>query len=282
MKILVTGATGFIGNHVVNTLLDQGISVIAASRSTKKAEAMPWFSKVDFKPLDTATPPANPYTALGSPDRMIHLAWPGLPNFKSDHHMKENLPNDRAFLSAMLEDGLKHLLVTGTCFEYGMLEGELLEDMETRPDNPYGLAKDTLRRELQARTMDTDVIFQWARLFYMFGPGQSKTSLFSLLQKAIDNKDTIFDMSGGEQIRDFLPIETIAEDLVSITLQDEVTGIINICSGRSSTVRELVEEYLSRSGAKIELNLGHYPYPDYEPFRFWGNNDKLLKALKHA
>lgn len=192
MKILVTGATGFIGNHVVNALLGQGISVIAASRSTEKAEAMPWFSKVDFKPLDTATPPANPYTALGSPDRMIHLAWSGLPNFKSDHHMKENLPNDRAFLSAMLEDGLKHLLVTGTCFEYGMLEGELLEDMETKPENPYGLAKDTLRRELQTRTMDTDVIFQWARLFYMFGPGQSKTSLFSLLQKAIDNGDTAY------------------------------------------------------------------------------------------
>ena len=193
--------------------------------------------------------------------------------------MKENLPNDRAFLSAMLEGGLKHLLVTGTCFEYGMMEGELSEDMETKPDNPYGLAKDTLRRELQARTMGTDVIFQWARLFYMFGPGQSKTSLFSLLQKAIDNKDTIFDMSGGEQVRDFLPIETIAKKLVHIALQDDVTGIINICSGRSATVRELVEEYLARRDAKIELNLGHYPYPDYEPFRFWGSTTRLNLAL---
>ena len=279
MKILVTGATGFIGNHVIRALLDLGLSVIATSRSRDKAEEMPWFTQVDYRELDIADLPAEPFTALGSPDRMIHLAWSGLPNFKSAHHMDENLPKDKAFLSAMLKCGLKHVLVAGTCFEYGMREGELSEDMETSPDNPYGLAKDTLRRELQAITVGTDVIFQWARLFYMYGPGQSQSSLFPLLQKAIDNNDTVFDMSGGEQIRDFLPVKTIAEYLVRIALQDEVTGIINVCSGRSATVRQLVEEYLEQHGARIELNLGHYPYPDYEPFRFWGNADKLNKAL---
>lgn len=279
MKILVTGATGFIGNHVVNTLLDRNIRVIAASRSREKAQAMPWFDQVEYRTLDTAALPDSPFPALGSPDRMIHLAWSGLPNYKDSFHLEENLPQDKAFLSAMIDGGLKHLLVTGTCFEYGMQEGELSETMETKPDNPYGQAKDALRKELEAITENTDVVFQWPRLFYMFGPGQGQASLFSLLQKAIDNGDETFNMSGGEQIRDFLPVETIADYLVRIALQNQVTGIINVCSGRNATVRELVEEYLTERNARITLNLGHYPYPDYEPFRFWGNTDKLERGL---
>lgn len=282
MKVLVTGATGFIGNHVVRALLQRDIDVIATSRTRSKAEAADWFSHVDYREFNTMALPAAPFAALGSPDRMIHLAWSGLPNYKDDFHLTKNLPADRAFLTAMLAGGLKHLLATGTCFEYGMQEGELTEDMETRPDNPYGQAKDSLRTELEKLTSTTSATFQWARLFYMFGPGQGPSSLFSLLHKAIDNKDAVFNMSGGEQIRDFLPVETIADHLVRIVLQDTVTGSINVCSGRSVMLKKLVDEYLMTQNAQIELNLGYYPYPDYEPFRFWGNTDKLNKALTDA
>lgn len=178
MKVLVTGATGFIGNHVVRALLQRDIDVIATSRTRSKAEAADWFSHVDYREFNTMALPAAPFAALGSPDRMIHLAWSGLPNYKDDFHLTKNLPADRAFLTAMLAGGLKHLLATGTCFEYGMQEGELTEDMETRPDNPYGQAKDSLRTELEKLTSTTSATFQWARLFYMFGPGQGPSSLF--------------------------------------------------------------------------------------------------------
>lgn len=279
MKILVTGATGFIGSHLVPALLDRGVSVIATSRTPERAEAMPWFRDVEYHPLDTARPPRDPFASLGSPDRMIHLAWSGLPNYKDDFHLTENLPADKRFLTAMLDGGLKHLLVTGTCFEYGMQEGELREDTPTRPDNPYGQAKDKLRTALEDHVRDTDITFQWARLFYMYGPGQGERSLFAQLGKALERNEPVFRMSGGEQIRDFLPVETLAAHLADICLQKAVSGVINVCSGRSVTLRELVEEYLRDRGASIELELGYYPYPDYEPFRFWGNTEKLDSAL---
>ena len=86
-------------------------------------------------------------------------------------------------------------------------------------------------------------------------------------------------MSGGEQERDYLPVGEVAELLVRVAAQDQVTGVVNCASGRPVTVRALVEEHLRRRGASLRLNLGRYPYPDYEPMRFWADTKKLAAAL---
>ncbi|MCC6288007.1 MAG: NAD(P)-dependent oxidoreductase, partial [Chitinophagaceae bacterium] len=102
----------------------------------------------------------------------------------------------------------------------------------------------------------------------------------SQLQQAINRKDEVFKMSGGEQTRDFLPVEKVAEYIVDIAVQSGVTGIINCCSGIPVTVRQLVLNYLEQKNATIKLNLGYYPYPDYEPMHFWGDDSKL-KTIIH-
>jgi dTDP-6-deoxy-L-talose 4-dehydrogenase (NAD+) len=86
-------------------------------------------------------------------------------------------------------------------------------------------------------------------------------------------------MSGGEQLRDYLPVSTVASNIVSLSLQQSVEGIINCCSGKPISVRKLAENYIQEKGSKIRLCLGHYPYPDYEPMAFWGDNKKLNKIL---
>ena len=171
------------------------------------------------------------------------------------------------------------MTVAGTCFEYGMQEGCLSEDMLAMPNNPYGRAKDTLRKELDQLAIKHPFVYKWARLFYMYGKGQNSKSLISQLDYAIENGDQVFNMSGGEQIRDFLPVEKVAEFLVKIALQNKITGIINCCSGQPNTVRELVEEYLAFRHKRIALNLGYFPYPDYEPMSFWGNLSKFNKIM---
>jgi dTDP-6-deoxy-L-talose 4-dehydrogenase (NAD+) len=119
------------------------------------------------------------------------------------------------------------------------------------------------------------------RLFYIYGKGQNPNSLFSQLEKALANGDRVFNMSKGEQVRDYLPVEKVAENIVRVARQRATTGIINCCSGNPVTVKAMVEDYLARNQKTISLNLGYYPYPDYEPFRFWGDPSKLKTIFEH-
>lgn len=276
-KILVTGATGFIGNYVVKELLENNCKVIATSFNEEKARTAPWFSQVTYIPFDISKsdPTINYRSFFNDPDILIHLAWEGLPNYKSAFHIEENFPRHLNFLKNLIRNGLADLMVTGTCFEYGMQEGCLSEQMETMPSNSYAIAKDALRKTLEEIQQKKNIQLKWARLFYMYGKGQNPNSLFSQLDIALDKSDTVFNMSGGEQVRDYLPVEKMAAYIVKIALQNRVTGIINCCSGTPITVKQLVEDYLKERNKNISLNLGYYPYSDYEPMSFWGDNTKL-------
>jgi dTDP-6-deoxy-L-talose 4-dehydrogenase (NAD+) len=182
----------------------------------------------------------------------------------------------------MIESGTRNIVVTGTCFEYGLQEGCLSEDLPAKPNTVYGIAKNTLRIFLEQLQKKIPFDFKWIRLFYLYGEGQNKNSILEQLKSAIDRHDKIFNMSGGEQLRDYLPVETVVENIVKITLQNKVQGIINNCSGNPISIRRLVEEYLKKIGKNIELNLGYYNYNNHEPHAFWGNTKKLDEIkIKH-
>jgi nucleoside-diphosphate-sugar epimerase len=280
-KVLVTGATGFIGNYVVEHLLNQGNTVIASSSNREKASSYNWFNRVEYVEFDLKQfrSSDNYFQYFKSPDALIHLSWEGLPNYKSLFHFEENLPGHYDFLKNIITNGCNNISVTGTCFEYGMKEGKLSEDMCCIPDNPYALAKDSLNKFLHELSKQYPFTLKWIRLFYLFGKGQNPKSLFSQLDLALENGDRIFNMSGGEQVRDYLPVEMAAEYIVKVAMQNKVNGIINCCSGNPVKIKDMVEQYLFEKKKNIELHLGYYPYPDYEPMSFWGDNKKLQSIL---
>jgi dTDP-6-deoxy-L-talose 4-dehydrogenase (NAD+) len=281
--ILVTGATGFIGNYVIGHLLHHypAARIVATSARQERAAAAPWYEKVTYIPFDMAgfDPGADYFSFFGRPDLLIHLAWEGLPNYRAPVHLEVNYPRHASLLANMIAGGLKDLTVTGTCLEYGLQEGCLSEDMAPQPNIPYAAAKDRLRRFLDELQRENRFSFKWARLFYMYGKGQPSKSLFSQLEKALDDHEQVFNMSGGQQVRDYLPVEKVAEYVVRIALQGEVTGTINCCSGIPVTVEEQVTNWLNRRSRRIRLNLGYYAYPDYEAMRFWGDTKKLKSIL---
>lgn len=269
MRVAVTGARGFIGRAVLGEMARRGVAVTATERPGA-AGSRPGDASVRWVPLDIAAPPADAFAVLGSPEALLHLAWDGLPNYRLLHHLEHELPRQFAFLAGLVRGGLPALVTVGTCFEYGMQSGPLEAGRETRPTNPYGFAKDTLRRQLQFLQGVHPFKFTWARLFYMYGDGQVPSSLLPLLQEAVAEGRSEFPMSGGEQLRDYLPVAEVARRLVDLTLEPRERGPINVCSGAPISVRRLVEGWIAENGWHIVPRFGMLPYPDYEPMAFWG------------
>lgn len=270
MKVLVTGASGFIGRHVVPRLLEKGHIVVAVARDEAKARKLEWFDDVEFYAQDIHDRTLDVGQEFGHPDSVVHLAWHGLPNYGEMHHIEQNLPADYLFLKALIQAGTRRLLVAGTCFEYGGREGCLTEDMYPQPTNPYAVAKDSLRRFLQELQRHETFTLQWARLFYMYGAGQSPGSILAQLERAIADGETVFDMTDGEQLRDYLPVEEVARRLVILNDTPSVEGVINICSGSPISIRRLVDERAADLGSDIQLGLGRKAKRAYEPTAFWG------------
>ncbi|MCB2254742.1 NAD(P)-dependent oxidoreductase [Pseudomonas chlororaphis] len=279
MKVLVTGATGFVGRHLVAVLLARGCTVRAVARDAEKAAGMLWINDVDFVSADIHAADLDVVALTEGIDALAHLAWPGLPNYRALFHFEHNLMADYGFIKRVVEAGVKQVLVTGTCFEYGMQSGPLSEWVEPRPSNPYGLAKHSLQLFLRELQQQTPFTLQWARLFYLHGAGQNPNSLLAALDRAIDAGEASFDMSAGEQLRDFLAIETAAAYLAAILQRRDFDGVVNCASGQPIAVRTLVEQRLRERGAALDLNLGHYPYPAHEPLAFWAVTDRLQQLL---
>lgn len=282
-KILVSGANGFIGTHI----LLQGIKLfphnqwIATSANSEKAKTKLWYDKVEFIPYDYHLNPLEFPFRFSEQDILIHSAWGFLPFFKKEEHLTVELFAQQNFLKKCLENGLQNLTVLGTCYEYGMQEGCLNE--EKNPHQaviPYPKAKVKLYEWLKERYPNVNLT--WMRLFYMYGEGQSEKSLIPQLEKALAENRPAFDMSKGDQIRDYQKVEEMAEKIVRIAMLGENNGIVNICSGKPITILELVKNYLKEKNKSITLNTGVYPYPDYEPFAFWGCPEKMNKLLQKS
>ena len=278
MRIAVTGATGFVGRHVVAELERHSISPILICRPATEVPAT--LSRHTVVRTDLREASAEAFHLMGQPEVLIHLAWGDLPNYKSLRHFEDELPAQYRFLKALVESGLKNLLVTGTCLEYGMQSGQLSEDSMTQPNNPYGFAKDALRRQLEYLREVKPFNLTWARLFYLYGEGQREHSLLPQLQRAAERGDRVFNMSGGEQLRDYLPVVEAVQQLVSLAMGARGHGVVNVCSGKPISVRKLVEGWIEENGWSIGPRPGHYSYPEHEPMAFWGDRNKLTRCLE--
>jgi dTDP-6-deoxy-L-talose 4-dehydrogenase (NAD+) len=277
VRIAMTGATGFIGRHVAAALDGRGVDVVAMVRAGRDVTPLPRWIQV--RAMDLEHCGDEPFDRLGSPDTLIHLAWGGLQDFDAHSHLDSELPRQRRFLEACVRGGLEHLLVTGTCLEYGMREGELHEDMHVAPATAYARAKNDLRQELMRWCEELGIGLTWLRVFYLYGAGQARSSLYAQFNAAVDRGDERFPMSPGDQVRDFLPVQQAARTIVELAMSCTDAGVVNLCSGTPVTVLDLVRQWLDERQSNMVLDTGRYPYPAYEPFAFWGSRRKLDRLL---
>src|SRR6187402_422809 len=224
MKVAITGASGFLGRYVLRELQSRDLDIVDARRSPidigvphSRTTQIRW----DLADAEGA------FERMGRPDVLIHLAWDGLPNYHSSRHIDTELPAQTRFLHSCVAEGLQRLAVAGTCFEYGLADGELSEDSPTIPVTQYGLAKHRLYEDLAALDSSGKIQLMWARFFYLYGAGQATSSLYSQLASAIKEGLPAFNMSGGAQKRDFLPVAEAARLFATLAL-GPATGAVNI------------------------------------------------------
>lgn len=274
MRFLITGATGFIGRSVVRHTLNAGHEVTAPVRSMTKASAAlpvdhPLLTVEECESLST-------FESSRNHDALIHLAWEDVGAHTNPKNLLQNTNDQFLFLTRLIDSGVKNLTVAGTCLEYGLTEGCLAEDGRLNPVSFYGLAKTTLSRMLSIHCQTAPgVDLKWLRYFYVYGPHQRPQSLLRQLMASIENGDEAFNMSPGDQLRDFIHVETLAHNTLMVAQQNVITGPINIGNGKPTKVLDFVEELIRLSKARISLNKGHYPYHPYEPFAFWANTEKM-------
>ena len=281
MKFLVTGANGFIGQYIVSSLLKLSHTVIATGRGENKNSQLQTNNNFKYKKYEMVSEKTseNLLEYFDFPEAVIHLAWEGLPNYKESFHITKNVPSSFNLISNLIDNGLKNITIAGTCMEYGNQEGKLNEMISCNPNTSYSIAKNKLRLKLLAFQKEKSFNLKWVRIFYMFGKGQNEKSLFSQLDNAIKLNYKTFNMSKGDQLRDFLPVEVVAKYLISIAEKNDNIGIINCCSGKPIKVIDFVKSYINQQKSLIKINPGFYPYSDIEPNFFWGDNTKLKKIV---
>ncbi len=275
-KILVTGAAGYIGRHVVKTALDMGYPVIASDFAFKGVD-----ERAEFCDVPLFSGDKNIWQALGAPDVCIHLAWRDGFRHNASSHMKD-LSSHVVFLNNLAKGGLPMLTVMGTMHEVGYWEGPITADTPCAPQSQYGIAKNALRQSLLLSLPDTGCLLHWLRAYYITGDEAHGSSIFAKITQAeLDGKET-FPFTSGQNRYDFIDVDRLAQMIVAASVQDQVNGIINVCTGQPRTLADRVEQFLRDKHYKIRLDYGAYPDRPYDSPGVWGDPARINEILRSA
>lgn len=273
MKILVTGANGYLGRGIVRKLYEAGAEVVATGKQTDGIDA-------DVEKIDADLfAVENPYTFFGKPDKLLHLAWKNGFVHYADSHIRE-LPKHYDFIKSMSKSEIDAMAIMGSMHEIGFYEGSIDENTSCNPESMYGIAKNALREISKIFVKQNDKCFQWLRGFYIVGNSSSGSSIFSKIAQSAQEGRHSFPFTMGENQFDFLDYDVFCDQVSAAVLQDKVNGIINICSGRPEKLSDRVERFIKENQYNIHLEYGAFPDRPYDSKAVWGNNKKIQEILE--
>jgi len=273
MKVLVTGAGGYLGTGVVKQLCDDGQTVVATCHS--KGDNID--ERADIKQCDIFDV-EDPFEYYGRPDILLHMAWRNGFSHNNPSHI-EDLPKHYSFINKMLDGGCKRISVLGTMHEVGFFEGSIKEDTPTNPESLYGIAKDALRNTTKLLCKNAGATFQWLRGFYIVGNTEYGCSIFSKITDAEKKGQEYFPFTMGINQWDFIDYDEFVAQVAATIEQDKVNGVINICHGRPEKLADRVERFIRDNGYKIKLDYGKFPDRSYDSKAVWGDDRKIQMIM---
>jgi nucleoside-diphosphate-sugar epimerase len=260
-RILVTGATGFIGRYALLPLREMGFEVHVAGRNRPDDAAITFHRANLFEPADIKS-----VIETARPSHLLHLAWDTEPGKFWNSPL--NLDWGAASLvlvRAFAEGGGSRAVLAGTCAEYSWSKPEPLDEGHSvlAPGTLYGVAKDALRRVVEAFAATTSLSVAWGRIFFLYGPHEKPGRLVSDAILALAAKQP-FVTTDGLQRRDFMHVEDVARGFAALAASD-VRGAVNIASGHAVPVRVILETIAREVGGADLLRLGARPRPADDP-----------------
>lgn len=255
-RVLLTGATGFIGRHCVLPLVAGGNEVIATFRTSVPA-AVPGVTWIEADLLQPGVPES--LMRAVRPDLLVHLAWYVEPGKMMDDEV--NLRWLAASLDVLRQfraNGGRRCVVSGSCYEYDWRFGYCSEDLTpTRPDTLYGAAKNSLAETMLAYCRAVGLSGAWARLFFLYGPHENQRRLVPAVILALLRGEEA-KSSHGRQVRDYMHVQDAADGIVAL-LNSDAQGQFNIASGDGVPIRAIVERIGSIVGRTDLLRIGALP-----------------------
>lgn len=272
-RVLVTGATGFIGRHCIPELIKQGHEVHAvSSRKQEPSDGARWHQ------IDLLQPESGARICKQvRPQTVLHLAWCATPGkFWSS---TENMDWVRATLDlmrALAESGGRRFVGAGSCAEYDWSAG-LCDEASTalRPTTLYGASKLAVASILRAFAQKSGMSQAWGRIFFVYGPHEHPARLIASVIRALHRGEPAR-CSHGRLERDFLHVADVAGGFVRLVDVD-VEGAVNICSGKAVPIREVVGLIGSKMNRPDLLQFDARSPGDDCP-RVAGNNQRLLST----
>ena len=280
-RVLITGASGFIGTHLLKELVRLKYEVLAISRSPRTDQSQ---SSVVWLKADLSQP--STYKAMiedFTPEVIIHLAWQDIPDFSFTKSMT-NLQQSLEFLSFVSDLGsCKKILVSGSCWEINRTQGEYPDIHHIKPINHFTWAKNSLCSWLEMKCSNLDIQFAWFRIFFVYGPKQRDSSLIpSILTNLREGRlppiKTPYDSN------DYIFINDVVDAFTGAVFGDFISGIYNLGSGKSSSVLEIcsLSEQIVLGSNTLTNNLQKNLEPDSEHLNFWADISKTTKVLGWA
>lgn len=274
LKILVTGANGYLGQGIVRSILNNGHCVVATDFNTQFVDERAERIVCNLFEVD------NPYSFFGEPDVLLHLAWrDGFVHYSSAHI--DDLPKHYAFIKKMVDGGIQQVAVMGSMHEIGFFEGSINESTPCHPTTPYGIAKNALRDLTQMICKQKNIVFQWLRGYYIVGNSKFGSSIFSKITAAVDEGKTEFPFTLGQNQYDFIDYPDFCAQVAAVVGQKNEQGIINICSGKPEKLADRVERFIKENDYRIKLQYGAFPDRPYDSKAIWGNNTKIRKIMEN-
>lgn len=274
MKILVTGANGYLGSGIVKAILNEGNEVIAADFNVDHVDDRALKVPCNLFEIE------NPFEYFGKPDVLCHLAWrDGFVHYSNAHI--DDLPAHFKFIKKMVEAGCKHIAAMGSMHEIGFFEGSINELTPCHPTTPYGIGKNALRDLTAMLCKQNNCVFQWMRGYYIVGNSKFGSSIFSKITAAAEEGKKEFPFTLGQNQYDFIDYPDFCTQVAAVVGQNQEQGIINICSGRPEKLADRVERFIKENNYDIKLQYGVFPDRPYDSKAIWGDSTKIEKILKN-